>query len=342
MKRALQFSEWLTTEVLEKVTHQQYVFTLPKIIRPYFKYDRRLLGKLCLCAWETIKEFFGACLPKGTVPGAVISIQTWGNRGANFHPHLHGLVSKGAFDSHGVFYPLPWIDTHKMALLFRDKVFSMLIRAGKISEDLARKICEWPHSGFSIHNEVQIDADDEKGKETLARYIVKAPISQERMTYDRENQKVIYKSKHDTIIYEPLDWLAAITSHIPNKYSQSVHFYGTYSNKSRGLRLKAQKKSQANQGNATIFSVTPPPKKACSKKWAELIKLIYEVNPLQCPKCLHEMRIVAIINDPLVVEKILKHLDLWLPQAHSPPMNKETKIVEEVIYDYSFFDYLPA
>ena len=54
------------------------------------------------------------------------------------------------------------------------------------------------------------------------------------------------------------------------------------------------------------------------------------------------MRIVAIINDPLVVEKILKHLDLWLPQAHSPPMNKETKIVEEVIYDYSFFDYLPA
>ena len=158
MKRVLQFSEWLRNEVLEEVTHQQYVFTIPKIIRPYFKYDRRLLGKLCLCAWDTIKEFFGACLPKGTVPGAVISIQTWGNMGANFHPHLHGLVSKGAFDAHGVFYPLPWIDTRKMALLFRDKVFDMLIREGKISEDLARRICEWPHSGFNIHNEMQIDA----------------------------------------------------------------------------------------------------------------------------------------------------------------------------------------
>jgi len=122
MKRALQFSEWLINEVLEEVTHQQYMFTIPKIIRLYFKYDRHLLGKLCLCAWETIKEFFGACLPKGTVPGAVISIQTWGNMGANFHPHLHGLVSKGAFDAHGVFYPLPWIDTQRMALLFRDKV----------------------------------------------------------------------------------------------------------------------------------------------------------------------------------------------------------------------------
>jgi hypothetical protein len=54
------------------------------------------------------------------------------------------------------------------------------------------------------------------------------------------------------------------------------------------------------------------------------------------------MRIVAIINDHLVVEKILKHLDLSQPQAHSPPVNEETKIVEEAIYDYSFFDYLPA
>ena len=43
MKRVLQFSEWLTNEVLENVIHQQYVFTIPKIIRPYFKYDRGLL-----------------------------------------------------------------------------------------------------------------------------------------------------------------------------------------------------------------------------------------------------------------------------------------------------------
>jgi hypothetical protein len=179
---------------------------------------------------------------------------------------------------------------------------------------------------------VQINANDEKGKVNLAQYIIKAPVSQEKMTYDRENQKVIYKSKHGTIAYEPLDWIAAITSHIPNKWSQSVHFYGRYSNKNRGLRLKAQEESQ---GNSTISDVPPPPKKACSKKWAELIKLVYEVNPLQCPKCLHEMRIVAIINDPHVVEKILKHLDLWQPQAHSPPVNKET-VFEEVIYDYSY------
>ena len=109
------------------------------------------------------------------------------------------------------------------------------------------------------------------------------------MIYDKENQKVIYKSKHGTIAYEPLDWLAIITSHIPNKCSQSVSFYGRYSNKSRGIRLKAQEESRTNQGNAALSYAPPPPKKACSKKWAELIKLVYEINPLSCPRCSHLM-----------------------------------------------------
>ena len=63
--------------------------------------------------------------------------------------------SKGAFDALGVFYPLPWIDTGKMALLFRDKVFAMLVQEGKISEDMAKRVSEWPHSGFNIHNDIK-------------------------------------------------------------------------------------------------------------------------------------------------------------------------------------------
>jgi hypothetical protein len=29
--------------------------------------------------------------------------------GVNFHPHLYGLVTKGGFDTYGVFHPLPWL-----------------------------------------------------------------------------------------------------------------------------------------------------------------------------------------------------------------------------------------
>ena len=43
-KRVLSFAEWVTQEVLQPVPHSQYVFTIPKMLRYYFKHDRKLLG----------------------------------------------------------------------------------------------------------------------------------------------------------------------------------------------------------------------------------------------------------------------------------------------------------
>ena len=39
-------------------------------------------------------------------------------------------------------------------------------------------------------------------------------------------------------VFDALDWLAAMTSHVPNKGEQMVRYYGHYSNASRGLRQK--------------------------------------------------------------------------------------------------------
>jgi hypothetical protein len=94
-KRVLQFAEWVTQEVLEPVPHSQYVFTIPKMLRVYFKHDRKLLGALSQCAWETLLQYFQAAFPDSAVrPGAIVSIQTYG-RACNYHPHLHLLVSDG-------------------------------------------------------------------------------------------------------------------------------------------------------------------------------------------------------------------------------------------------------
>ena len=48
-----------------------------------------------------------------------------------------------------------------------------------------------------------------------------------------------------------------------------------------------------------------------SGNWRELIKKVWEADPLLCPKCSREMRIVALIDDREVIEKILRHLGLW-------------------------------
>ena len=50
------------------------------------------------------------------------------------------------------------------------------------------------------------------------------------------------------------------------------------------------------------------PDKESRSTWAKLIAQVYEPNPLVCPRCHSEMRIVAVITEPQEILKILRHL----------------------------------
>ena len=53
------------------------------------------------------------------------------------------------------------------------------------------------------------------------------------------------------------------------------------------------------------------PRRIPSRSWRELIKKVWEVDPLLCPmtsQFQHEMCIVSLINDAQIIERILRHL----------------------------------
>jgi hypothetical protein len=74
----------------------------------------------------------------------------------------------------------------------------------------------------------------------MARYIIRASFSQERMTYLDQAGLVAYtaKDRKTNKVFPAMEWLAAMCSHIPNKGAQMVRYYGYYSNVSRGERKK--------------------------------------------------------------------------------------------------------
>jgi len=55
--------------------------------------------------------------------------------------------------------------------------------------------------------------------------------------------------------------------------------------------------------------------------WARLIRKVYEADPLVCPRCKGPMRVIALIDDPTVVRRILEHLGRWVPEPaeRGPP-----------------------
>lgn len=95
-----------------------------------------------------------------------------------------------------------------------------------------------------------------------------------------------------------------------------MRYYGWYSNASRGKRRKAQ---DAGEAPDTIEEFNEIPASTAKRAWARPIKHVYEVDPLVCPRCGGTMRILAFIEQPEVIAKILMHLGLWLAHVHSPP-----------------------
>lgn len=66
--------------LLLDVPHRQVIFTIPKMLRIFFNYKRRLLGELCRAAVQALLHYFQAVTGIELVPEIVTSIQTFGQK----------------------------------------------------------------------------------------------------------------------------------------------------------------------------------------------------------------------------------------------------------------------
>ncbi len=331
-KRGVVFAAFLREEVVEPVGHAQWVFTMPKILRVYFMHNRELLGDLSRAAWETVREIIAEAAADVEVrPGMVVVPQTFGSS-VNVHPHVHAIASRGGWTRDGTWVPVPYADSGAAARLFRHKVLRLLLDAGRIDEDRVELILGWRHtSGFSVHNEVVVQAGDGDGLERLARYLARPPVSLQRMEWDRENGEVLYRTGRghaeergrnkergsdeergeEVERIDELEFLARVVTQLPEPRKHSIRYYGYYAAVVRAKRRRAEAElATPVAGNDALGTDVP---EAGDKPghvellWARLIRRVYEVDPLLCP-CGATMRIVSVITEQSVVTRILTHL----------------------------------
>ena len=312
-KRTLIWGEWVKEHVLKDVAHRQWVFTIPKALRKLFYKDRLLLAELARSAAATILELYGAIFPDNHFrPGIIASTQTFGDL-LIWHPHIHCLVTDGVFDLAGSFHPVSGIDSDQATILFREKVFAMMKENNRISDGLVENMRNWHHLGFSVHGEVVIQKKDWEALVRLAQYVVHASFSAEKIRYVEKTGCVMYKSKlhqgkkRNFEVLDAIEFRHRVCLHIPSHYEALIRYYGYYANAARGKRKKLGLEDQLQ---IKIIDDAPD-KKTCRKSWARLIYQVYEIDPLQCPKCGAQMKIIAFILEREEVIRILKHLAMW-------------------------------
>ena len=110
-----------------------------------------------------------------------------------------------------------------------------------------------------------------------------------------------------------LEFIARVTSHIPDKGQVMTRYYGLYSNAHRGKVRKAGTDPSHPPIIEDELNYMP------SKGWAEIIRKVYDVDPLLCPSCVGRMKVISFIEDPKAIDKIICHLKLSFQTERPPP-----------------------
>ncbi|MGH9369715.1 MAG: transposase [Thermoanaerobaculia bacterium] len=174
----------------------------------------------------------------------------------------------------------------------------------------------------------------DKTSEALARYCLRNPISLTRLRWRPASATATYlpRDGHDeepAETLDALDFLARVLAHLPDPRRHLVHDYGAYSKVVRG-KLKARGQASMpeppapgpNAGPPQPSSPPAPALAALRRRSSELIRRVYELDPLVCPRCRGVMRVVSFITEPRLIRRILDHLDACARHAtqdRAPP-----------------------
>jgi hypothetical protein len=107
--------------ILLNLPHRQFVFTMPKALRPFFRHDLRLFAEISRLIYTIISEFCAAAAGKPLLSRVIATQQTFGGR-LHWNPNYHCPVLEGGFDEHGTFIPVPLSGLDQMTEVFRRRL----------------------------------------------------------------------------------------------------------------------------------------------------------------------------------------------------------------------------
>ena len=198
-------------------------------------------------------------------------------------------------------------------------------------------------AGFSLHAGVAAKTREHKKLERLCRYISRPTVSEKRLALTSQGKvryalKTPYRDGATHVIFEPLDFIAKLAALVPRPRTNLTRYHGVFApNSEHRLNVTPAKrgKGSSSQGLQRTNKPESPADEHREMTWAQRLKRVFNIDITICRRCGKAVRIVASIEDPLVIKKILDHLDTKLPASASANQLPETRAPPQA----SLFDY---
>lgn len=180
--------------------------------------------------------------------------------------------------------------------------------------------------GFDLHAAVHVAAGDSARLAQLCRYLCRPPLGQQRLSRLRDGRIALalqrpWADGTTHLVFTPAELLARLVPLIPRPRINLLVYHGVLAPNAPWRRAvvarEACETDQAEKAPGTAGSGGPnpdptpePPLRTRYRSWAELMRRAFAADVLTCPRCGGRMLVLATIDDPSVIRRILTHLGL--------------------------------
>jgi len=180
------------------------------------------------------------------------------------------------------------------------------------------------NSGFSLHAGVATKAHERDRLEKICRYIARPAVSEERLSTD-DYGTVVYRFKKPwddgttALKLTPMELMERLVALVPRPRVHLTRYHGVLGPHYKHRKQIVPKPPELKVVGQEQDNIDPKQLELKKKNipWARLLARVFNIDVETCSKCGGKMKIIAAIEDPKVIRKILEHMGL---ETKPPPL----------------------
>ena len=164
-------------------------------------------------------------------------------------------------------------------------------------------------------------ADQRDRLERIARYALRPPVAQDRLAWTDAGQVRLelrrsWSDGTTHLLFDPVELLERLAALTPRPRVNLILYHGVLAPRA-AWRARVVQFGAADGPDATQADNDPEPRPdpagcshGCNYLWAELMRRSLGLDVLACPRCGGRLTLIALIDDPAVIGRMLQHLKL--------------------------------
>ena len=157
----------------------------------------------------------------------------------------------------------------------------------------------------------------------LTRYIARPALAESRLSLTAQGDlryriKSPWRDGTTHVILHPLDFLARLASLVPKPRVNLTRYHGILAPHARERSLITPAGRRAAHKGAGQHTRTPAQHRQ-GMTWAERLRRVFNIDVSRCERCGGTARIIACIENPDLIRRILTHLAARDSPARGPP-----------------------